>query len=72
MLVIRRKIGERLLLADGTIAISVLEVAGQRVKLGISAPPKVTILREELAARKAQRPQRKVLRNWAISKRRAL
>ncbi|MBV8694038.1 MAG: carbon storage regulator [Chloroflexi bacterium] len=47
MLVLRRKVGESIVLA-GVINISVLAVEGERVKLGISAPPDVTIVREEL------------------------
>ncbi len=47
MLVLRRKVGESIVL-DGVINISVLAVEGERVKIGISAPPDVTIVREEL------------------------
>ena len=47
MLVLRRKVGESIIL-DGSIQISVLAVEGERVKIGISAPPDVTIVREEL------------------------
>lgn len=47
MLVLRRKVGETIIL-DGVITISVLAVEGERVKLGINAPPDVTIVREEL------------------------
>ncbi len=47
MLVLRRKVGESIILA-GVINISVLAVEGERVKIGISAPPDVTIVREEL------------------------
>lgn len=47
MLVLRRKVGESIIL-DGVINISVLAVEGERVKIGISAPPDVTIVREEL------------------------
>ena len=47
MLVLRRKVGESIILA-GAIHISVLAVEGERVKIGISAPPDVTIVREEL------------------------
>ncbi|GHO79248.1 hypothetical protein KSD_70190 [Ktedonobacter sp. SOSP1-85] len=50
MLVIRRKKGERILLS-GNILIEVLEVDEGRVKLGITAPPEVTIVREELLQR---------------------
>ncbi len=47
MLVLRRKVGESIVLA-GVINISVLAVEGERVKIGISAPADVTIVREEL------------------------
>lgn len=47
MLVLRRKVGESIVLA-GVINISVLAVEGERVKIGISAPPDVSIVREEL------------------------
>jgi carbon storage regulator len=48
MLVLQRKVGETLVIA-GVIIVTVLEVRGERVKLGISAPPEVLIVREELA-----------------------
>jgi carbon storage regulator len=47
MLVLRRKVGESIVVA-GVISISILAVEGERVKIGISAPPDVTIVREEL------------------------
>ena len=47
MLVLRRRVGESIVLA-GVISVSVLAVEGERVKIGISAPPDVTIVREEL------------------------
>jgi carbon storage regulator len=47
MLVLRRKVGESIVLA-GVINVSVLAVEGERVKIGISAPPDITIVREEL------------------------
>ncbi|EFH84842.1 carbon storage regulator [Ktedonobacter racemifer] len=47
MLVLRRKEGEKILLA-GTILVEVLEVHEGRVKLGITAPPEVDIVREEI------------------------
>lgn len=47
MLVLRRKAGEAIVL-DGAITIYVLAVEGERVKLGISAPPEVVIVRSEL------------------------
>ena len=47
MLVLRRKAGEAIVL-NGTITIHVLAVEGERVKLGINAPPDVVIVRSEL------------------------
>lgn len=47
MLVLRRKAGEALVL-NQVIKIRVLAVEGDRVKLGIEAPPDVIVVREEL------------------------
>ncbi len=47
MLVLRRKAGEAIVL-NGVIKIYVLAVEGERVKLGIDAPPDVVIVRQEL------------------------
>lgn len=47
MLVLRRKVGESIVLA-GIINVTVLAAEGERVKIGISAPPEVTIVRNEL------------------------
>jgi len=47
MLVLSRKIGENLII-DGNIKIRVMEVKGNRVRLGIEAPADVSIVREEL------------------------
>ena len=47
MLVLTRKAGERILI-DNNIVIEVLEIQGNRIRLGIQAPSGVSILREEL------------------------
>jgi carbon storage regulator len=47
MLVLQRKVGETLVIAE-VITVTVLAVEGSRVKLGISAPGAVSIVREEL------------------------
>lgn len=49
MLVLSRKIGERIIINDH-ITVEVLQVVGNRVRLGITAPVGVPILREELLA----------------------
>jgi carbon storage regulator CsrA len=48
MLVLSRKPGEKLILGEG-ITVTVLEVVGNRVRVGIEAPGDVRILRGELA-----------------------
>jgi carbon storage regulator len=49
MLVLRRKVEESIVLFrfSKKIKISILAVEGKRVKIGISAPPDVSIVREE-------------------------
>jgi carbon storage regulator len=47
MLVLTRKVGERVIIEDG-IRVEVLEVRGNRVRLGFTAPDRVLIRREEL------------------------
>lgn len=50
MLILARKIGEAIAINDD-ITITVLEMKGGQVKLGIDAPRNVTIYREEVLAR---------------------
>jgi carbon storage regulator len=47
MLVLSRKIGERILIGDG-IAITVVRCGPGGVRLGIVAPPELAVMREEL------------------------
>ena len=48
MLVLSRKVGERILLGD-KIRITVVRVSGGGVRLGIEAPSDVAVVREEVA-----------------------
>ena len=48
MLVLSRKLGERILVPDCGLAVTVLEIAGKTVRLGISAPDQVGVYREEI------------------------
>ena len=48
MLVLTRSIGERLIINDGEIKLSVLEVKGNQVRIGIDAPRDVSVHREEV------------------------
>ena len=48
MLVLSRKVGERILIGPD-IAVTVVRVTGGGVRLGIEAPPELPVVREELA-----------------------
>ena len=48
MLVLTRAIGEKLIVNDGEIKLSILEVKGNQVRIGIDAPKSVTVHREEI------------------------
>jgi carbon storage regulator len=50
MLVLSRKETQRIKVGD-SIVVTVVRVAGDRVRLGIEAPPGVIVLREELEPR---------------------
>jgi len=56
MLVLSRKATERIRLGDN-IVVTVVRVSGDRVRLGIEAPPDVLVLRDELEPR--PRPESK-------------
>ncbi|MGW8257404.1 MAG: carbon storage regulator [Thermoguttaceae bacterium] len=47
MLVLSRRESERIRLGN-SIVLTVIRVSGERVRLGIEAPPDVLVLREEL------------------------
>lgn len=56
MLVVRRRAGEGIVVA-GEIAIEVIEISRTRVKLGISAPREVPVLRKETVALREENRQ---------------
>ncbi len=47
MLVLTRKLNERIAIGDN-VKITVVGIRGNHVRIGIEAPPEVTILRDEL------------------------
>ena len=51
MLVLSRRIGERLVI-DAKITVTVIEVRGGQIRLGIEAPPEIPVRREEVAAKR--------------------
>jgi carbon storage regulator len=50
MLIISRRVGERFLIGDD-IVVAITAINGLQVRIGITAPPEVVILREELLPR---------------------
>ena len=50
MLVLTRKVGEEIYIGD-QICVKVVEISGNRVKLGIDAPVSLRIYREEVLAK---------------------
>ena len=48
MLVVSRKVGERILIGE-KIAITVVKVGSSGVRIGIEAPKEMAVIREELA-----------------------
>lgn len=56
MLVLTRKTGQSIVI-DGGIEITVLEVRGEQVRLGITAPREIRVNRKELLLREAAAAQ---------------
>ncbi len=48
MLVLTRRPNEQLWIGNHEISVTVLEIRGGRVRLGITAPPHVKVLRQEV------------------------
>jgi carbon storage regulator len=53
MLVLTRRIGEEIVI-DGNIRVMVVAVKGDKVRLGISAPPFITVDRREVHEQRAE------------------
>ena len=47
MLVLSRKVGEKILIGD-KISVTIVRVSGGGVRIGIEAPPELPVIREEL------------------------
>jgi carbon storage regulator len=56
MLVLSRKVGERLLIGDN-IAITIVRIQGGGVRIGVEAPTHLAVVREELKAKLDQERQ---------------
>lgn len=48
MLILTRKVGESIVVNDGEIRLSIVQIRGNRVRLAIEAPASVPIRRQEL------------------------
>ena len=48
MLVLSRKVGEKIVIPQQNITLTVLEVRGDRIRLGITAPADVAVHRQEI------------------------
>jgi carbon storage regulator len=55
MLVLTRRPGEQIVI-DGNIRLTVVSVKGDRIRIGIEAPPTVLVDREEIHARRQHSP----------------
>jgi carbon storage regulator CsrA len=51
MLVLSRKLGEKILVPQCQLTVTVLDIASSRVRLGVSAPPGIRVHREEVQKR---------------------
>lgn len=56
MLVLSRKEDDKILFPNLGISVNILRVEGNKVRVGVEAPPEVKILRHELATRDAKSP----------------
>lgn len=53
MLVLTRRIGEKIVIGD-VISVTVVSITADKVRLGISAPPSVRVDRSEVHARRLE------------------
>lgn len=48
MLVLSRQVDEKIIIGDGEITITVVDIRGDKVRIGIEAPRDTTVHREEV------------------------
>jgi carbon storage regulator len=49
MLVLSRRLGEKIVVPQCGLSVAIIGIQGDRVRLGVSAPPEVAVHREELS-----------------------
>ncbi len=60
MLVLSRKLNEKIVI-DGGIVVTVVKIEGGQVRLGIQAPGNIKVFREEIAGKVARTPDQEPL-----------
>ena len=66
MLVLSRRIGERICIGDGVV-VTVVRIHGDKVRLGIDAPLEVPVHREEVFRRVRMRPDQPIVADAATA-----
>ena len=56
MLVLSRKLRQRIVIGDGEVVVEIVGVKGDKVRVGIEAPPTVRVVREEIVEETVERP----------------
>lgn len=54
MLVLARRLGEKIVIAEGLIQITVVEIQADKVRLGIEAPKDISVNRLEIEIKKSR------------------
>ncbi len=54
MLVLSRKMGEKIALPEVEVTVTVVKINGHKIRLGISAPAGITVRRPEVRRRKSE------------------
>ncbi len=56
MLVLSRKLGEKIVIGDNVV-VTVVKIDRNQIRIGIEAPPEVSVYREEIAPYRASRSE---------------
>jgi carbon storage regulator len=67
MLVLSRKPGQRVVVPHCELTVTIVSIQGDKVRLGFSAPPEISVLREEILDASA-RPNDRVTGSWLNQK----
>ena len=51
MLILSRRFGESIIIGDNEVRITIIGIHGRQVKMGILAPPEISVHREEIYER---------------------